>query len=237
MELVKLKILVEMKSPQTASPEFNKLDPIVALFNPNRIEITKIGWQDSSKGVIPANQPATLTTEFFFDTSLLETKPSDLLSSLVPTLPTLDITSKHQDVRQYTKKIYQLTEKKGDLGGRPPICRLVWGINTVLFEGILKQLTTTFSRFLADGTPVRATLNCTFEEWQSPEQKQKKENPIDDPIRIVRRGETLSSIAAEEYNDPSLWRIIARENRIDNPRKLTPGQSLTVPPLRPTTFT
>lgn len=237
MELVKLKIYVETKSSQTASPKFDKDSPIVALFNPNRIEITKIGWQSSSGGVMPANQPSTLTTELFFDTSLPPTKSSTFLDSFVPDLLTLDTAYKPQDVRRYTKKIYQLTEKKGDLGGRPPICQLVWGINTVLFVGVLKQLTKTFSRFLANGTPVRATLNCTFEEWQSPEQKQKQENPIDDPIRIVRRGETLSSIAAEEYNDPSLWRIIANENRIDNPRKLTPGQSLTVPPLRPTTFT
>ncbi|MGH2412760.1 MAG: LysM peptidoglycan-binding domain-containing protein, partial [Microcystaceae cyanobacterium] len=57
----------------------------------------------------------------------------------------------------------------------------------------------------------------------------------DDPVRIVRRGETLSSIATEEYNDPSLWRLIAQENRLDDPRKLTPGQVLTVPPIRSAT--
>lgn len=47
----------------------------------------------------------------------------------------------------------------------------------------------------------------------------------------MRRGETLTSIAAEEYNNPALWRVIAAANRLDNPRQITPGQRLTVPPL------
>jgi nucleoid-associated protein YgaU len=49
----------------------------------------------------------------------------------------------------------------------------------------------------------------------------------------VRRGDTLSSIAAEEYNDAMLWRPLAEANRINNPRVLTPGQVLVVPVLRP----
>jgi nucleoid-associated protein YgaU len=48
----------------------------------------------------------------------------------------------------------------------------------------------------------------------------------------VRRGDTLSSIAARHYNDPGLWRHIARANGISNPRVLTPGQVLRVPKLR-----
>ena len=86
--------------------------------------------------------------------------------------------------------------------------------------------------FLEDGTPVRATLNCTFREWADLEKRRKEANLIDDPVRIVRRGETLSSIANEEYGDPALWRIIANENNLINPRSLKPGLILTIPPLR-----
>lgn len=230
MELAKLKIFTEKKYPT-----FDEAQPIVALFNPKQISITKTGWQGEGNNLQPSDQPATLTIELFFDTSLLSAQKSESLlvnpaSILGINAPSL---SQTKDVRDYTKKIYQLTEKKSGLGAkpRPPICQLKWGKNTVLFQGVLKQLTKTFTRFLADGTPVRATVNCTFEEWISPELKQKEQNPIDDPIRIVRRGETLSSIAAEEYNDPTLWRVIATANRLDNPRQLVPGQRLTVPPL------
>lgn len=227
MELEKLRIIVENKFPV-----FDEAQPIIALFNPQQISITKTGWQGQGNSLQPADEPATLTVELFFDTSLLKAKQSSIgISSIIG----LDLfeSSRLQDVRKYTKKIHQLTEKKSSLGAvpRPPICRLKWGRNTVLFQGVLKQLTKTFTRFLADGTPVRAKLNCTFEEWIAPEIKQKAQNPIDDPIRIVRRGETLTSIAAQEYNDPALWRVIATANRLDNPRQITPGQRLTVPPL------
>jgi nucleoid-associated protein YgaU len=49
--------------------------------------------------------------------------------------------------------------------------------------------------------------------------------------RIVRRGDTLSSIAIEQYNDVTQWRAIAIANDIDNPRALTPGQVLVIPKL------
>ena len=92
-------------------------------------------------------------------------------------------------------------------------------------------MTKTFTRFTAEGIPVRANLSCNFIEYENPEQGVKKLNPIDDPIRIIKQGETLSSIAEEEYSDSSLWRIIADANRLVNPRGLKVGSALTVPPL------
>ena len=227
MELEKLKIIVEKKFPT-----FNEAQPIIALFNPQQLSITKTAWQGQGSSLLPANEPATLTVDLFFDTSLLKAgqKVSGIGSIIgINALPSSPL----QDVRNYTKKIYQLTQKQSGFGAvpRPPICQLKWGKHTVLFQGVLKQLTKAFTHFLADGTPVRAKLNCTFQEWISPEMQQKEQNPIDDPIRIVQRGETLTSIAAEEYNNPALWRVIAAANRLDNPRQIIPGQRLTVPPL------
>jgi nucleoid-associated protein YgaU len=48
----------------------------------------------------------------------------------------------------------------------------------------------------------------------------------------VRRGDTLSSIAAAVYRDPGLWREIARANDIKDPRILPPGRLLLLPRLR-----
>ncbi|MBE9009107.1 LysM peptidoglycan-binding domain-containing protein, partial [Pseudanabaenaceae cyanobacterium LEGE 13415] len=136
------------------------------------------------------------------------------------------------DVRRYTDRLIALTEAKGDYGNppRPPRCRVLWGAYGQLIEGVLLKLSIAFTRFSADGTPIRAKANCSFEEWQPSETSDKAKNLIDDPIRVVRRGETLSSIAAEEYNDPSLWRLIADVNQLENPRDIFPGQTLTVPP-------
>lgn len=229
MELVKLKILVEKNFPI-----FDVANPIEVLFNPNQIQITKTGWRTSSSGdPIPADTPATLSTTLFFDTSLITTptKAPD------PALLTLTKLAKTPDVRSYTKRVYQLTQNKSELSAagepRPPVCRLIWGMReAILFQGVLTQITKSFTRFLEDGTPVRATLTCSFQAWEAPETDQRAKNAIDDPVHLVKRGETLSSIAAQEYNDPALWRLIAKTNRLDNPRGITPGQVLTIPPLR-----
>lgn len=205
MALEKLKIIIEDQNKGNPTQE------VQALFNPNQVEISKTGWHEHNGGnLVAAEEPATLSIELFFDTTLGKSPP--------------------ENVQKYTQPIYSLTQTKGNLN-RPPLCKLIWGKTELLPLGILKSLTKTITHFLEDGTPVAAKLRCNFQEWQDPIQQKKIQNPIDDPIRIVKQGETLSSIAAEEYNDPSLWRVIAQENRLDNPRLLTPGQRLTVPPL------
>jgi nucleoid-associated protein YgaU len=46
---------------------------------------------------------------------------------------------------------------------------------------------------------------------------------------VVKRGDSLWSIAAKEYGDPADWRLIADVNHIRNPRMLTPGRELIIP--------
>jgi hypothetical protein len=211
MALEKLKIYAE----KSQVGQFT--EKIEVLFNPNQVTITKSGWSKGSEaGMVAINDPATLTLDLFFDTTLIRFPPPN--------------------VQNYTKAVYSLTNVIGSLN-RPPRCKLVWGTisgkdSVLLPDGLLQQVTKTLTHFLEDGTPVRAKLNCTFIEWADPEQQKKIQNPIDDPVRIVRQGETLTSIAAEEYNDPSQWRLIADVNQLKNPRKLTPGSQITVPPLR-----
>lgn len=213
------------------------------LYNPSQLTLVQVGWQRGDRQrLVPADTPASLSFDLFFDTSLPDSLPSffDLakaasyLVTMPGTLPKIGIA---KDVRAYTQKIINLTKPDGTLSKRPrpPICQLQWGHLAEPFEfwGVLMQVTTNYTRFLSDGTPTRATLSCAFEEWQSSETQQKKSKLVDDPTRIVKRGDTLSSIAAEEYGNPALWRVIAAANQLTDPRRLTPGQLLTVPPLRP----
>jgi nucleoid-associated protein YgaU len=50
---------------------------------------------------------------------------------------------------------------------------------------------------------------------------------------VVKRGDTLSRIAADEYDDPREWRRIADANpeATANPLRLEPGTTLVIPPL------
>jgi len=233
MALEKLTIQVE-----EIRNKFSKEIPV--LYNPNKLTIVKSGWEAKTNSLVPKDDPASLSVELFFDTSAPDKDNST--SSVFQKSKNLLITPAAQaiDVRLYTLPIYNLsfTNARFNLG-RPPLCQLVWGgkpnirhfNGSVLFKGVLQQVTQTFTHFTAEGMPVRATLNCSFLEWEDPVEQQKKKNPIDDPIRTIKQGETLSSIAQEEYGNSSLWRIIANANRLNNPRKLEVGTLLTVPPL------
>jgi len=215
MALEKLRILVE-----TGPDEFG--EEIEVLFNPNQITLQKTArWslaptaeRDTPTSQFTYGEPAVLTMELFFDTYEAQT-----------------------DVREHTDRIFHLTtvEHHGDLH-RPPLCRLVWGhFNFNDFQWVFQTLNQRFTLFLETGTPVRATLTCTFRQWRSDEMEARLLNRQSVDVaktRIVRRGETVSSIAAQEYRDPTLWRPIAEANGIDNPRLLRPGQVLAIPALR-----
>jgi len=151
----------------------------------------------------------------------------------------------NRDVRQYTDKITgwdagsiysQLSpEKKGlmDIDSElhaPPICIFEWG--TFTFQCVIERVSKKFTMFLADGTPVRATLSVTLKEYEE----------VDIQIRNIDthsadltkrwevvQGDSLWSIAAKEYGDPADWRLVAEANEIDNPRLLNPGTALVIP--------
>ena len=210
MTLEKLKIYAEKNNPGDFKEE------IKVLFNPNEISLTFPGGQIVENRLVESDDSATLSLNLFFDTSL----------------------DNQENVQDYTRKIVSLTLPRiGKDKKRPPLCKIIWGIiggkdSILLANCFLETVTKKLTHFLEDGTPVRATLDCTFKEWKEPIKEKKIANPIDDPVRIVKRGETLSSIATEEFGDPSLWRVIAKENGLINPRKLPPGKVLTIPPLK-----
>ena len=48
----------------------------------------------------------------------------------------------------------------------------------------------------------------------------------------VVEGDTLASIAYQEYRDPNKWRALAEANNIDDPMRVKPGTVLIVPDRR-----
>jgi nucleoid-associated protein YgaU len=143
-----------------------------------------------------------------------------------------DTYEQQSDVRDYTNQIYALLGIKSATHV-PPICTFGWG--NFNFTCVVDRVGGRFTLFLADGTPVRATLSVTFKEFIEVEMEVRRtptESADHTKTRVVQRGDTLSSIAAAEYGDPAKWRPIAKTNRIDSPRVLAPGQLLVIPPLR-----
>ena len=97
------------------------------------------------------------------------------------------------------------------------------------FEGIVENINQNFTLFKPDGTPLRAELDLTFREYRTLE-VMNSELYSYSKSRVVKKGDTLSSIASEEYSDPMKWRIIADRNKIFNPNNLNPGLVIEIPP-------
>jgi nucleoid-associated protein YgaU len=200
---------------------------IEVMFNPNTYTISKsVTWATAGAGSSAgqttdrtANAPTTtfggggnrqLTLELFFDVTEQPGK----------------------DVREETDRIVALTLMEPSTQ-RPPVCEVQWGIRKTLdfpFTGTVSSLTQRFTLFRSSGEPLRAVLNVTFMEFLDREKDLKKTDP-EMTTRTVRRGDSLTSIAAEVYRNPALWRVVAEANRIDDPLRLAAGTKLSIPKL------
>jgi hypothetical protein len=198
--------------------------PIRCMFNPKEYTFNKTNsWKagDTKGSNVPPlefekGQPATLQLQLLFDTY-----------------------ADGSDVRkEFTDDIWKLMQVDEDLKdkknkkGRPPRVRFQWG-KTWSFEGVITKISQKFTLFLPDGTPVRATLDVTFQQSRD-ESLYPRQNPTSggqDTVHLwtVQEGDTLAWIAYKEYGDTSLWRTIADANRMTEVRHLRPGTVLEIP--------
>ena len=138
------------------------------------------------------------------------------------------------DVRERTKQIYQLVKIQPKTHA-PPRVLFTWG--SLSFKAVAESVQQKFTLFGPSGVPLRATVSVSFTEYKSLEDQLRELNlqSSDQTKRhAVKRKETLSQIAAEEYGDPGLWRVIAQHssNRAvaANPRRLPVGAVVNIPP-------
>jgi len=198
----------------TITPEDEAEIPV--LFNPTQYSLDQ-GNSIAEVGVPGLSAPIlqyvrgngrTMTMDLFFDTY-----------------------EQQSNVTVHTRLIYKLLEVRGPLH-RPPVCTFTWG--SFNFKCVVERVGGRFTLFLADGTPVRATLSVTLKEFVDVELMVRNpplESADHAKTYVVRRGDTLAAIAAKEYGDPAKWRPIADANRLENPRVLPPGTRLALPAL------
>jgi len=114
----------------------------------------------------------------------------------------------------------------------PPVLLFTWG--SLTFTCVLARASQKYQLFLPTGIPVRARMQVTFNEFRNIELEAKeiKRQTADyTKRRVVGQGETLSSIAADVYDDPTVWRPLAIANAIEDPRVIAAGLELVVPRL------
>jgi Contractile injection system tube protein/LysM domain len=194
-------------------------EPLIPLrFNPTEYRIAKgnnfaqidIPGLSSPPLQFVRGAAETLTVDFLLDTS-----------------DTLD------DVRErYVTKLRGLMGIQEKLHA-PPIVAFVW--DKQVFKGVIESMDVSYVLFSPTGVPLRANVSATLKEYR-PVAVQVKEEPRSSPdvekSYVVRRGETLASIAYAAYRDPARWRDIAHANGIADPRRIDPGRVLTLPALR-----
>jgi nucleoid-associated protein YgaU len=221
------------------------LAPIEVLFNPTSYSITKqVTWrppespQNSADQERAAAQRTLNAPILVFGGGSSRTLTLDLFFNVTEPIERKGQTITIEDVRDETNKIVKLTRIQRGTGKEepPPVCEVSWGKETPKnsdfpFIGVVTNLTQNFTLFKRDGRPVRANLTVQFTEFLDPEKDKLKTDP-ELTTHLVKRGDTLSSIAAGVYRNPMLWRMIAEENRLDDPRHLEIGQLLRIPKLR-----
>src|ERR1700727_705355 len=128
--------------------------------------------------ITPAGQAAI--NALFNPTEYSLGKANQIAEAAVPGLDAPILQYVHGNTRTLDMDLFFDTYEEGtDVTGRttpvynlllidpathaPPICDIAWG--SLTFRGVLDHVTGKFTLFLADGTPVRATLSVTFKEF------------------------------------------------------------------------
>jgi nucleoid-associated protein YgaU len=200
---------------------------VECLFNPTDYTFAKtVNWaQSTERGAnVPrleftGGEAATVTLKLFFDTNDtgedVRTKYTNALWDLAMVNP---------------DKVDPKTEKS-----RPPRCIFEWG-SAWSFEAVVTSISTSFTMFLEDGKPTRATVDISLKQAKDPG-KFPAQNPTSGGVagqkqRVVQQSETLDLIASQEYGDARHWRHIAEANAIDDPKRVAAGTTLVLPPLQ-----
>ena len=193
---------------------------IHALFNPKEYSISKqTTWvnheqygKDMPDAQFTIGQRRELSMELFFDTYADRT-----------------------NVKEYVQQIEDLMLIDHHKH-RPPILLVSWGNSKLNFKCVLEQMEQRYTMFMKDGTPVRAIINVVFKEIDPAQKgaivkKGELESPDHTKVKIFKEGESLQDLAYFEYDDPSLWKIIAEHNSVDDPTNIKSGTKIEIPPL------
>ncbi len=199
-------------------------DKFEALINPETYSQTyKLKFSNSGQGQGSSgtqlkyeySEPEEISFEFLFDnTGIIDGNSRD---SIV------------DDLRKFRQV---LIEYQGD-AHEPRHFKLVWGKGSI-FKGRVTEVAITYKLFKPDGTPIRATARVTFKSSIEELKRAARENRQSADlthVRTVKQGDTLPLMCQQIYGDPRYYLQVARDNGLDNFRKLRPGTVLKFRPL------
>ncbi len=201
------------------------MPPIVFQYNPEAFTVTTKGSWEFGK------QPATQgAPPMWKGVSLGEVTLKILLDAFaVPPVPPMVVIKQLKLLTLPTPQSLAIGDAK------PSMVTFGWGPNIIMQQAIVTSVAVAYERFLL-GMPVRATATVTLKAVPLPFPLGAT-NPTSGGLatmrtRTVVEGDTLASIAFEEYQDPNMWRALAEANNIDDPMRVKEGTVLMVPERR-----
>jgi hypothetical protein len=160
-----------------------------------------------------------------------------------------------EDVRDLTRPLWQLAENAhADEGyGRPSLLRVVWG-KVLNMACVVASVAERLEHFTDTGAPRRSWLSLRLLRVEEDVAQQVEATRVPsggiDAEQVAASlppesfdtqsvlgggpepgsGQRLDEIAWERYRDPSMWRLIASLNGVDDPMHLDTGTVLRLPP-------
>ena len=118
---------------------------------------------------------------------------------------------------------------------RLPVLLFSWGIHGPRGSNLpvtLEKVTVEYQRFDPLGIPVWAKFSLTLVEYTAPKPRT---NPTSGGVpgratHTLSQGENVVQIANRAYGSPNAWRAVAEANGIDDPLRVRPGRTLSLPP-------
>lgn len=223
--LARAELVILEPPPKVGAKPGGQIARVRLQFNPNRLSMSKnTEWRRK-----PSRTAGTSAVPEFVGSG-----PRSLSLEVF-----LDATELHKDTVERSVELLMkgcVPTPKSLRSKRPaaPWVRFEWGAaRTTAFDGVITSLSVEYSLFDVDGMPLRATCALTIEEAVSIVAGQNPTSGARDATvthRVVV-GDSLAQLAWREYGDPTLWRVVAEANHIDDPTALVPGTELLVPAL------
>lgn len=191
-----------------------------AFVNPTEITVSYEMEYDSAQG------SGTTNSRMEFK----KVKPGDL--SLTFFLDGTGASGRPLDVQAKVEEFQKVTGFNGNIH-RPNYLKVGWGTIEIK-RCILKSASIAYKLFKPDGVPLRAVITANFTDNADDRTRvavEQKSSPDVTHVRLVTAGDDLPTLCHRVYDDPLLYLQVARANRLDDFRALTPGTKIFFPPL------
>lgn len=235
-KLEKLKIKAYSKSERITQTT----EPFEVMFNPESYCMNHEVSYKTDQGINTSGasakysltKPRELFLKLIFDDTGIVSHGSKLNNRIIST----SLSDKHlREKSVYPLVDFFLKQTVRIEGGEeePKYLKIEWG--DLNFDCRLESVKIHYRLFNRDGQPIRAELDTVFIEDKSNIKQvveENKKSPDLTHTRTIKGGDKLPLMAQEVYGDSADYIKLARANNLNNLRKLNPGKTINLPPIK-----